>query len=64
MKYEKTFKSLIFFFLLFVIIMNLEVSELVAALVRGDYSQPITEVVLLQVLLGQVLKVSGENNKK
>lgn len=43
--------------LFLIILVDLEVSEFVALLVSSDDTQPVTEVVLLQVLLGQVLEV-------
>merc|ERR1719317_333282 len=45
---------IIFFFFL---IVDLEVSELVNVLTASHHSQPITQVVLLQVLLRQVFQV-------
>ena len=44
---------------LVVLLADLEVAQLVRLLVRRHHPQPITQVVLLQVLLGEVLQVSG-----
>merc|ERR1719461_1783400 len=45
------------------LIVDLEVSELVAVLGAGDHTQPVPQVVLLQILLGEVLQVSlGEGD--
>ena len=45
------------------LVVNLEVSELVAVLGVGNHTQPVSQVVLLQVLLGEVLQVSlGEGD--
>lgn len=56
----KVMESLIFLLFLFVLV-DLEVAQLVALLgVRHD-PQPVPEVVLLQVLLGQVLQVPARN---
>lgn len=49
---------LLVIFLLFFLIADLEVSQLIRCLITSDHSQPVPEVVLLQVLLGQVLQVS------
>merc|ERR1719304_104731 len=55
------FSILIFILRLFIV--DLEVSELVAILGGGNHTKPITQVVLLQVFLGQILQVSlGEGN--
>lgn len=42
-----------------VVLADLEVSQLVSLLVRSHHSQPVTEVVFLQVLLGEVLQIPG-----
>ena len=46
-------------FLLALILGNVEIPELIdaAVLVRRDDPEPVTHIVLLQVLLGQVLEV-------
>jgi len=55
--------SLRFVFLFLVILVDLEVAELVRLFVGGDHAEPVTKVVLLQVLLGQVLQVPlGESD--
>jgi hypothetical protein len=52
-------------FLLTLILSNVEVPELIdiAVLVGGNHTQPVTHIVLLQVLLGQVLQVP-DNDKR
>ena len=45
---------------LFVVLADLEVTQLVRLLVGRHHPQPVTEVVLLQVLLCQVLQVPSE----
>lgn len=52
--------SLIFILLLLFILVNLEVAQFVALLGVRHHAQPVTKVVLLQVLLGQILQVSAE----
>lgn len=42
---------------LLVVLTDLEVTQLVRLLVRRHHSQPVTEVVLLQVLLSQILQI-------
>lgn len=42
---------------LLVLLADLEVTQLVRLLIRRHHSQPITQVVLLQVLLGEVLQI-------
>merc|ERR1719219_2103264 len=45
------------------LIVDLEVSQLVAVLGAGDHTEPVPRVVLLQILLGEVLQVSlGEGD--
>merc|ERR1719412_3008924 len=45
------------------LIVDLEVSELVAVLGAGHHTEPVPQVVLLQILLGEVLQVSlGEGD--
>ena len=39
------------------LVVDLEVTELVGVLGGGDHTQPVPQVVLLQVLLGQILKI-------
>ena len=51
-------KLLVFFVLLFLVV-DLEVAQLVRLLVVSNDTEPITKVVLLQVLLCQILQVSG-----
>ena len=46
------------------ILIDVEVSELIAVLGDGDDAQPIAELVLLQELLGQVLQVSMMKTKR
>ena len=45
-------------FLLFLVLVDLEVAQFKGLLGAGHHAQPVTQVVLLQVLLGQVLQVS------
>merc|ERR1719317_491663 len=47
----------LFIIIFFFLIVDLEVSELVNVLTASHHSQPITQVVLLQVLLRQVFQV-------
>ncbi|GMS97786.1 hypothetical protein PENTCL1PPCAC_19961, partial [Pristionchus entomophagus] len=48
---------------LILILVDVEVSELVSVLGGGDHTEPVTEGVALEVLLGEVLEVSlGEGN--
>merc|ERR1719385_223472 len=49
---------LVVLFLLIVVVVDLEVSQLVAVLGVGNHTQPVPQVVFLQVLLGEVLKVA------
>merc|ERR1712109_326673 len=49
---------LVVLFLLIVVIVDLEISQLVAVLGVGNHTQPVPQVVFLQVLLGEVLKVA------
>jgi hypothetical protein len=51
--------SSLFFGLGVFFIVNLEVLELIGLLVRGNNAQPITQRVLLQILLGQILQRAG-----
>ena len=44
--------DLIVIFLLFLLVVDLEVTELVRVLGRGDHAKPVTQVVLLEVLKG------------
>lgn len=55
--------SLILVILIIAVSIDVEVAQLIGVVSRCHYTQPITEVVLLEVPLGQVLKVSlGEGN--
>lgn len=58
--YKIRLTNLIFIFLLLFILVNLEVAQLVALLCVGNDAQPVTKIVLLQVLLGQILQVPAE----
>merc|ERR1719264_2160533 len=50
--------------LLVVLVVDLEVAELVGVLGGGDDAQPVPQVVLFEVLLGEVLEVPlGEGNR-
>merc|ERR1719195_830108 len=56
---QKLLKNLfVILFLLIVVVVDLEVSQLVAVLGVGNHTKPVPQVVLLQVLLGEVLKVA------
>lgn len=55
--------GLIFILLLLLVLIDLEVAELVALLGVGDDAQPVTKIVLLQVLFGQILQVPAGTNK-
>jgi len=48
---------------LLVVLTDLEVTQLIRLLVGRHHSQPVTEVVLLQVLLCQVLQIPGEGSE-
>merc|ERR1719158_165505 len=48
---------LVALFLLIILVVDLEVSELVAVLGGSNHAEPVPQIVLLQVLLGQVLEV-------
>ena len=50
---------LIIIFLLFLILVDLEVTQLVALLGVGHHSEPVSQVVLLQVLFSEVLQIPG-----
>ena len=53
----------LFFVFISLIVGNVEVTELEGLLVSSNDAQPITDLVLLQELLGQVLQVTlGESN--
>merc|ERR1712165_293188 len=54
---QKLLDLLVVLFLLIVVV-DLEVSQLVAVLGVGNHTQPVPQVVFLQVLLGEVLKVA------
>merc|ERR1719213_950039 len=55
---QKRLDLLVILFLLIVVIVDLEVSQLVAVLGVGNHTQPVPQVVFLQVLFGEVLKVA------
>merc|ERR1719228_286224 len=55
---QKLLNLLVVLFLLIVVVIDLEVSQLVAVLGVGNHTQPVPQVVFLQVLLGEVLKVA------
>merc|ERR1719378_1683464 len=55
---QKRLDLLVILFLLIVVVVDLEVSQLVAVLGVGNHTQPVPQVVFLQVLLGEVLKVA------
>ena len=54
-KYRSLF---VFVFLFFLVIVDLEVAELIRVLGGGNNAQPVSQVVLLQVLLGEILQVT------
>lgn len=56
--------NLIFILLLLFILIDLEVAKLIALLGVGHHTQPVTEVVFLQILLGQILQVSARQQMK
>ena len=53
----------IFSLLIFVLIIDLEVPQLIRVLCWGYHSQPVTQVVLLQVLLSEILQVPEVTQK-
>merc|ERR1740131_618286 len=55
---QKVLNLLVILFLLIVVVVDLEVSQLIAVLGVGNHTQPVPQVVFLQVLLGEVLKVA------
>merc|ERR1712045_731729 len=55
---QKLLNLFVILFLLIVVVVDLEVSQLVAVLGVGNHTQPVPQVVFLQVLLGEVLKVA------
>merc|ERR1719325_437514 len=55
---QKLLNLFVILFLLIVVVVDLEVSQLVAVLGVGNHTQPVPQVVLLQVLLGEVLQVA------
>merc|ERR1719367_1211022 len=55
---QKLLNLLVILFLLIVVVVDLEVSQLVAVLGVGNHTKPVPQVVFLQVLLGEVLKVA------
>lgn len=56
-KNVEIFSLILILFLLFILV-DLEVPEFVAFLSVGHNAQPVTKIVLLQILLGQILQVS------
>ena len=48
----------LFVFLFFLVVIDLEVSELIGVLRGSNHTKPVPQVILLQVLLGQILKVT------
>lgn len=56
--------NLIFIFLLLFILVDLEVAELVTLLGVCHNAQPVTKIILLKVLLGQILQVSAKQETK
>merc|ERR1711899_650629 len=55
---QKLLNLFVILFLLIVVVVDLKVSQLVAVLGVGNHTQPVPQVVFLQVLLGEVLKVA------
>merc|ERR1711899_5571 len=55
---QKLLNLFVILFLLIVVVVDLEVSQLVAEISDGIHTKPVPQVVLLQVLLGEVLKVA------
>merc|ERR1712027_224077 len=55
---QKLLDLLVVLFLLIVVVVDLEVSQLIAVLGVGNHTQPVPRVVFLQVLLGEVFKVA------
>lgn len=49
---------------LLVVLTDLEVAQLVRLLVGRHHSEPVTQVVLLQVLLGKVLQIPGGTTQR
>lgn len=54
--------SVLVLFLLLVLV-DLEVAQLVALLAVGHYAQPITQVILLQVLFGEIFQIPEEKTE-
>ncbi len=52
------------FLLLLLVLVDLEVAQLVALLGVGHDAQPVPEVVLLQVLLGEILQISERDDEE
>jgi len=53
----------IIIFIVRLLVVDLEVSELIAVLGVGNHTKPVSKVILLQVLLGEILEVPlGERN--
>merc|ERR1719433_1754600 len=55
---QRLLNLLVVLFLLIVVVVDLEVSQLVAVLGVGNHTQPVPQIVFLQVLLGKVLQVA------
>ena len=55
---EIAYSLFVFVFLFFLIVIDLEVSELIGVLRGSNHAKPVPQVILLQVLLGQILKVT------
>lgn len=51
-------KARLFLILILVLVGDVEVTELIGTLVRGNDTEPVTELVLLEELLGKVLEVT------
>jgi uncharacterized integral membrane protein len=51
---------LILVFLLLFILVNLEVTQLVTLFAVGDNTQPVSEVVLLQIFFGEIFQIPAE----
>lgn len=61
--YKSKLKKNLFFFFFVFIIGNVEVTKFEGLLVSSDNTEPVTDLVLLQELLGEVLEVTlGEGN--
>lgn len=60
----KVVSGLIFVLLLLLVLVDLEVAQLVALLGVGHDPQPVPEVVLFQILLGEVLQVPDRDEEE